>query len=224
MAGASGIDPKDKIAELQAYQVGMRDGIARFRAGDYAAAARLFERLARGGRPSFNVEYYFGRSLFELRRFREAIPHLRAAAEMAPTRHTLSGLASAPIYARLVEAYAGAGEMKEAFATLDQALRVAPANAELLRARGTLLIRQGDLAGARAALESARAKDAREPRLHTDLSNVYRNLGELGKADAEAARGRPPRPEVRRGASRGRSRGGRPREGDGAAAALCARR
>jgi choline-sulfatase len=185
-AGASGIDPKDKIAELQAYQVGMRDGIARFRAGDYAAAARLFERLARGGRPSFNVEYYFGRSLFELRRFREAIPHLRAAAEMAPTRHTLSGLASAPIYARLVEAYAGAGEMKEAFATLDQALRVAPANAELLRARGTLLIRQGDLAGARAALESARAQDAREPRLHTDLSNVYRNLGELGKADAEA--------------------------------------
>jgi choline-sulfatase len=184
--GAAGIDPKDRIAELQAYQSGMREGIARFRAGDYAAAARLFERLARSGQPSFNVEYYYGRSLLELHRFGEAIPHLRNAAEMAPTRHTLSGLASAPIYAQLVEAFAGAGNLKEAFATLDKAQEVAPSNAELLRARGTLLIRQGDLAGARAALEKARGIDAREPRLHTDLSNVYRNLGELEKAAAEA--------------------------------------
>jgi len=184
--GAAGVDPRDRLAELQAYQSGMRDGVARFRAGDYAAAARLLQPLAGGPRTSFNVEYYYGRSLFELRRFRDAIPHLRAAAEMAPTRHTLSGLASAPIYARLAEAYAGAGDLKEAFATLDRARRVAPANAELLRARGTLLIRQGDLAGARAVLEEARALDAREPRLHTDLSNVYRNLGDLQRADTEA--------------------------------------
>ena len=184
--GAAGIDPKDRLAELQAYLSGMRDGVARFRAGDFAAAARLLEPLARGKRASFNVEYYYGRSLFELRRFREAIPHLRAAAEMAPTRHTQSGLAAAPVYARLVEAYAGAGDLKEAFATLDRALRVAPSSAELLRARGTLLIRAGDLPAARAVLEKARALAAREPRLHTDLSNVYRNLGELPKAEAEA--------------------------------------
>jgi arylsulfatase A-like enzyme len=185
-AHASGIDPKDKLVELQAYQRDMRAGIARFRAGDYAASAKAFDRLARSGSPSFNVEYYYGRALLETRRFAEAIPHLKNAAEMAPTRHTLSGLAAAPIYARLVEAYAGAGQLKQAFATLDQALQVAPANAELLRARGSLLIRQGDLAAARAALEKARSIDAREPRLHTDLSNVYRNLGELPRAEAEA--------------------------------------
>jgi arylsulfatase A-like enzyme/Flp pilus assembly protein TadD len=184
--GASGTDPKDKIDELQAYQRDMRTGIARFRARDYAAAARALERLARAGNPSFNVEYYYGRALLELRRFAEAIPHLRKATEMAPTRHTLSGLASAPIYARLVEAYAGAGQLKEAFGTLDKALQVAPANAELLRARGSLLIRQGDLQAARAALEQARSIDASEPRLHTDLSNVYRNLGDLPRAEAEA--------------------------------------
>ena len=185
-AHASGVDPKDKLAELQAYQRNVRTGIARFRAGDYVASAGAFERLARGASPSFNVEYYYGRSLLETRRFAEAIPHLKNAAEMAPTRHTLSGLAAAPIYARLVEAYAGAGQLKQAFDTLDRALQVAPASAELLRARGSLLIRQGDLAAARAVLEKARAIDAREPRLHTDLSNVYRNLGELPRAEAEA--------------------------------------
>ena len=164
----------------------MRVSLARFQAGDYAAAARALERAARSGPPSFNVEYYLGRSLVELRRFADAIPHLERAAEMAPTRHTLSGLAAAPIYARLVEAYAEAGQPQKAFATLDKALEVAPSNAELLRARGSLLLRQGDLAGARAALEQARATDAREPRLHVELANCYRNMGDLPKAEAAA--------------------------------------
>jgi tetratricopeptide (TPR) repeat protein len=184
--GTAGVDPKDRIAELQAYQRDMRQSLARFAAGDYASAARTLERLSRSGAPSFNVEYYLGRALLESRRFTEAIPHLRRAVEMAPTRHTLSGLASAPIYARLVEAHAGAGQMSAAFETLETALQVAPQNAELLRARGSLLLRQGDLPAARAALEKARAVDAREPRLHVELSNVYRNLGDLPRAEAEA--------------------------------------
>ena len=182
----AGVDPKDRLAELQAYQRDMRVALARFQAGDYASAARALERAARTGPPSFNVEYYLGRSLVELRRFADAIPHLERAAEMAPTRHTLSGLAAAPIYARLVEAYAEAGQPEKAFAALEKALKVAPANAELLRARGSLLLRQGDLAGARAALEQARATDAREPRLHVELANCYRNMSELPRAEAAA--------------------------------------
>jgi tetratricopeptide (TPR) repeat protein len=181
-----GVDPKDRIAELQAYQREMRQSLARFAAGDYAAAARALERLSRTGAPSFNVEYYLGRSLLELRRYAEAVPHLQKAVDMAPARHTLSGLASAPIYARLVEAQAGAGQLPAAFATLDKALAVAPRNAELLRARGSLLLQRGDLPAARAALEQALAADASEVRLHVELSNTYRNLGELQKADAAA--------------------------------------
>jgi arylsulfatase A-like enzyme/Flp pilus assembly protein TadD len=183
---ASGVDPKDRIAELQGYQRDMRLALARFQQGDYATAAQALERAGRSGPASFNVEYYLGRSLVELRRFGEAIPHLEKAAEMAPTRHTLSGLAAAPIYARLVEAYAADGQMPKALATLDKALRVAPGNAELVRARGSLLLRQGDLDGARAALEKARAADAREPRLHVELANCYRNMGDLPKAEAAA--------------------------------------
>ena len=69
--------------------------------------------------------------------------------------------------------------------TLEQALEVAPANAELLRAKGGLLLQQGKLPEARAALE-ARSIDPGEPRLHAELSNVYRNLGDLPGALAEA--------------------------------------
>jgi choline-sulfatase len=183
---ASGVDLKDKIAEVQRYTRDMREGLRLYREGQLAAAARLLRRVSETSPPSFNVQYYLGRSLLDARRYAEAIPYLRKAAEMAPTRRTLSGLAAAPIYAYLVEAYAGAGEMSTALQTLDTALAVAPANAELLRAKGSLLLRQGDLGGARAALEKARSVNAREPRLHVELSNVYRNLGEVAPAEAEA--------------------------------------
>jgi len=183
---AAGVDLKDKITEVQRYTRDMREGLRLYREGQYAAAARLLRRVSETSPPSFNVQYYLGRSLLDARRYSDAIPYLRKAAEMAPTRRTLSGLAAAPIYAYLVEAYAGAGQMSTALSTLDTALAVAPANAELLRAKGSLLLRQGDLAGARAALEKARSVNAGEPRLHVELSNVYRNLGALAPAEAEA--------------------------------------
>jgi tetratricopeptide (TPR) repeat protein len=183
---ASGVDLKDRIAEVQRYTRDMREGLRLYREGQFAAAARLLRRVSETSPPSFNVQYYLGRSLLDSRRHAEAIPYLRKAAEMAPTRRTLSGLAAAPIYAWLVEAYAGAGQMSTALQTLDTARAVAPANAELLRAKGSLLLRQGDLGGARTALEKARSVSAREPRLHVELSNVYRNLGELAPAEAAA--------------------------------------
>jgi arylsulfatase A-like enzyme/Flp pilus assembly protein TadD len=185
-AAPSGVDLKDKIVEVQRYSRDMREGLRLYREHELGAAIRLLRRVAETSPPSFNVQYYLGRSLLDSRRFAEAIPCLRKAAEMAPTRRTLSGLAAAPIYAYLVEAYAGAGQMAAAMQTLGQALEVAPANAELLRARGSLLLRQGDLASARAALEKARSVSPSEPRLHVELSNVYRNLGDLTRAEAES--------------------------------------
>ena len=182
----SGVDLKDRIGEVQAYTRGMREGIRLYRERDFDGAIRLLRRLSEASAPSFNVQYYLGRSLLDERRFAEAIPHLRKAAEMAPTRRTLSGLAAAPIYAYLVEAYAGEGQTKAAIATLEQALKVAPANAELLRAKGGLLLQQGSLPEARAILEKARSIDPDEPRLHAELSNVYRNLGDLTRARDEA--------------------------------------
>jgi tetratricopeptide (TPR) repeat protein len=185
-ARPSGADLKDRIGEVQHFIRDMREGLRLYRGRDLDGAIRLLERLANSGTDSFNVQYYLGRSLLERRRFAEAIPHLKNAAEKAPTRRTLSGLAAAPIYAYLVEAYAGAGRIPEALETVQQALTVAPENAELHRARGHILLEQGDLPAARAALEKARTLAPREPRLHVELSNLYRNLADLPRARAEA--------------------------------------
>ena len=185
-AAPSGADLKDKIGEVQRFMRDMRESLRLYRARDLDRAIPLLERLAKSGIDSFNVEYYLGRSLLERRRFAEAIPHLESSAEKAPGRRTLSGLAAAPIYAYLVEAYAGAGQIPEALETVQQALKVAPENAELHRARGRILLEQGDLPAARTALEKARALAPAEPRLHVDLSNLYRNLADLPRARAEA--------------------------------------
>ncbi|HKC11774.1 MAG TPA: sulfatase-like hydrolase/transferase, partial [Vicinamibacteria bacterium] len=182
-----GADPKDKVREVQAYQRDMRNAMRLYNARDVDGALRLFRRLAAfPGLPSFNVEYYLGRSLLEKRRFVEAIPHLEKAAQMAPARRTASGLAAAPMYAWLGQAYAGAGQDARALSTLEQGLAVAPANPELLRAKGSILVRRGDLAGARAVLEKARGLDPKDPRLHVELANLHRNLGDLPQALTEA--------------------------------------
>jgi arylsulfatase A-like enzyme/Flp pilus assembly protein TadD len=180
------VDPKDEIARLQAYQRDVRRGMALYRQGDLDGAIRVLSRAARSVSPSFNVCYYLGRSLVESRRFAEAVPYLEKAVEMAPARRSLSGLAVAPAHAYLVEALSGAGRAREAFGSLARGLADAPASADLLRAKGGLLQRQGDLAGARAALEEARAIDPRDLRLHVVLSGLYRNLAELERARAEA--------------------------------------
>ena len=131
------------------------------------------------------------------RRFAEAFPLCGRRPRWRPPRRTTSGLAVAPVYAHLVEAYAGAG--RDGRGPRRRSTRPspsAPANAELLRARGSLLLRQGDLAGARAALEKARSADAREPRLHVELSSVYREPGSARLGGGLGARGPASRPEL----------------------------
>jgi arylsulfatase A-like enzyme/Tfp pilus assembly protein PilF len=181
-----GVDPKDKIAELQAYQRDVRRGMALYRQKDLDGAIRVLSRAARSAASSFNVSYYLGRSLVETRRFAEAVPYLEKAVGMSPARGSLSGLAVAPVHAYLVEALSGAGRNQEAFRALVHGLAAAPKSADLLRAKGGLLLRQGDLAGARAALEEARSVDPRDPRLHVELSGLYRNTAELERARVSA--------------------------------------
>ncbi len=178
----SGVDPKDKIGELQGLQRDVRRGMAFYRDGDLDGAIEVLTRVARTATTSFNVNYYLGRSLVERRRFREAVPYLEKAAEMAPTRQTFAGLGVAPVYAYLAEALGGAGRTREASETLATGLEAAPGSPDLLRARGGLLQRQGDLAGARVALEKARQLDPDDPRLQVELASLYRRLGEVEPA------------------------------------------
>jgi tetratricopeptide (TPR) repeat protein len=87
----------------------------------------------------------------------------------------------------LAQAQAAAGRPAEALATVDRALIRAPANGELLQARGALLLRSGRTAEARTALERARAADPGNLLVRVDLATVYRTQGDLAAAAAEAA-------------------------------------
>ena len=196
----SGADPKDKIGEYQAYRRDTLRALRLFRDRDLDGAIRLLTRLSRAARPeganvlerrSFNVEYFLGRSLVEKGRYAEAVPHLEGALTMAPT--------SVPAHVFLAQALGGARRPADALAVIDKGLLRAPDNPELLQARGGLLLRRGDLAGARAALEMARERDPASVSLRVDLATVYRNQGSLdqaGAAVAEALRLEPRSPQA----------------------------
>jgi arylsulfatase A-like enzyme/Tfp pilus assembly protein PilF len=183
----SGADPKDRIAEFQAYRRDMVRALRLYRRGQLEAAIRLLRRLSgattREGaqvleRRSFNVDYYLGRSLLDAGRAAEAIPPLQSAVAQSPT--------AAPAWAFLAEAYRATGRLPEAAEAVKSGLAHAPENPELLAIRGRLLLQQGDVPAARAALERAKAADARDPRVRVDLANAYRNSGDLTRARTEA--------------------------------------
>ncbi len=183
----TGADPKDKLPEFQSFTRDVTRGVRLFEARDYEGAARLLKRLAAstplpGGRVlerrSFNVDYFLGRSLLELRRFAEAVTPLARAVELNPS--------AMPAYAYLSRAQAGAGQAQEALATVERGLRSAPNNAELHQMKGRLLLAEGNLAAARTSLERARSLDPQNALVRVDLATLYRNQGQLEAALREA--------------------------------------
>ena len=185
----SGADPKDKIAEFQEQARATSGAIRSFREGDYAGAVRVLERLARpvpigNGQQrehkSFNVSFYLGRSLLELRRFGEATAPLEDAVSLSPR--------SAQAHLYLARAQAGAGRSRDALASVESGLALAPKNGELHQLKGRLLLGAGDAAAARSELELAASLAPGNGLVHVDLSALERGGGELQAALAEADR------------------------------------
>ncbi|HEY2942485.1 MAG TPA: tetratricopeptide repeat protein [Vicinamibacteria bacterium] len=170
-------DPKDKIAEFQAFTRGTRRGVRLFDAGDYDGAIAVLAPLARGEIVSLEVQFVLGRSLVRKKRYAEAVKALETAVELLPKW--------SPTYFELSHAYAAMGDARKALAALDRGLQVDPGSASLHRARGLMLQQTGDPAGARAELERARDLDPADARLRLMLSAVYRDAGDLPRAVAE---------------------------------------
>lgn len=183
----SGADPKDEVGAYQAYARDTQEALRSFRKRDFDGAIRILSRLSKAAsiegadvveRRSFVVEYNLGRSLLETGRHMEAVPHLEAALAMDP--------AYVPARVFLARALGGGQRPAEALIVVDEGLASAPDNPELLHAKGSLLLRKGDFAGARVALEAARTHDPSSARLRVDLAYLYRNSGNLPQAQAEA--------------------------------------
>jgi choline-sulfatase len=183
----SGIDPKDRIHDFQSEKREVEKAQALFEKQQFEEAARVLAKLAAptplpGGRVlerrSFNVDYYLGRSLLELRRFEDAVTPLRRAVELSPN--------AVPAHVYLSRALAGAGHGKEALSAIDRGLRLAPKNAELHQMKGRLLLEAGDATAARASLERARALDEANALVRVDLAALDRSLGRLDEALTQA--------------------------------------
>jgi choline-sulfatase len=183
----SGADPKDKIHEFQTFTRDVGRGIRLFEARDYEGAARALARLAASKtlpdgqvleRRSFNVDFFLGKSLLELRRFAQAVAPLARAVALSP--------GAIPAYAYLSRAQAGAGRLRDALATVERGLERAPDNADLHQMKGRLLLAAGDPAGARASLERARGLDEQNVLVRVDLAALYRGQGRLEAALREA--------------------------------------
>jgi arylsulfatase A-like enzyme/tetratricopeptide (TPR) repeat protein len=170
-------DPKDKIAEFQAFTRGTRQAVRLFDARDYDGAIALLSPLARAELMSLEVQFFLGRSFVRKKRYPEAVKALEMAVELLPKW--------SPTYFELSHAYAGMGDTRKALDALERGLKVDPNSASLHRARGLMLQQAGDRSGARAELERARDLDPRDPRLRLMLSAVYRDAGDLSKAVAE---------------------------------------
>ena len=183
----SGADPKDKIAEYQTYQQETVRALRLYRDRDLDGALRALDRLSRRSSvtetgetaelKSFNVEYTLGRVLLDKKRFAESIPHLHEAIRLLPT--------AIPAYLYLAQAYGGTRRLKEARGAIDSGLGRSPANPQLLQARGSLELRAGDLAAARATLEKAKTADPGNVLVRVDLAAAYRQTGDLARARSE---------------------------------------
>jgi len=174
----SGADPKDKIAEYQAYRRDSVKALRLYREGDFDGAIDLLARLSRSSTVSFNVEYYLGLSLLEKGRAVEAVRPLEKAVESAPT--------AVPAHAALVRALLAAGRVDQAKRAVERGLEAAPANPELTVAMGALLLRQGKTAEGEATLQKARALDPRSAFVRIELAMLYRNRGDLARSAVEA--------------------------------------
>lgn len=95
-----------------AARAGYEEGVAAFRSGDYAAAAREL-RLALEAQPeAASVHYMLGASLFRLQRLDEAVASLSRAVELAPGE---------PAFAlTLAQARLAAGDPRAAFQALSE--------------------------------------------------------------------------------------------------------
>jgi choline-sulfatase len=175
---AVGADPKDKIAEHQAYLRDLREAMRRQRAGDLDGALPILQRLSRDpSSVSFEVQYFLGRGLLRKRRYAEAADALEEARRLVPS--------VAAVWVDLARAFRLQGKLGEARAVTEKGLALHADKAALWQERGLTLRQAGDLAGARAALEKTRALDPAAVQARLALSAIYRDAGRTDDAVAE---------------------------------------
>lgn len=145
------------------------------------------------------MTYYYGKELFECGKPAEAIPELaKALADIGMQMHDRILAMQYLCYA-----YVQTNQMDQAIQIATQGTILAPQRAEFYNLIGDCLIKQGRLADAVPVLSAAKVCQIQaspgyaSPLFHTEeayttsprvnLAKIYANLGEISKAEAEAA-------------------------------------
>jgi arylsulfatase A-like enzyme/parvulin-like peptidyl-prolyl isomerase len=173
-------DPKDQVEQYNRYSRAVNTAIAARRRDDPEAVVKALTPLAREFSDKYSVVSYLGQARLEQGRFDEALPYLTKARDLSPK--------AGPPWARLAEAYLGAGKAAEALEATDQGLRVSPHYSDLLRLRPTILTRLGREGEALAFLEKSYRENPRDGAVAAELASAKRNAGDLRSADALSAR------------------------------------
>jgi Tfp pilus assembly protein PilF len=175
--GGGRADPKDEVANFQAYTRRVRGAFEAYDRGDLPAAVAQFQAAIATGRAAFDVYYYLGAAYLRQGRPAQAIEPLRAAIRKLPTY--------APSYIDLAKAHLALSQYDAAAAILREGLSRDPDNFQFHSHLGFIARARRDPVVARAEYERARALEPGDFDVRMNLSSVYRDAGEVARAMAE---------------------------------------
>lgn len=175
--GGGRADPKDEVANFQAYTRRVRGAFEAYDRGNLPAAVAGFQAAIATGRAAFDVYYYLGAAYLRQGRPAQAIEPLRAAIRKLPTY--------APSYIDLAKAHLALNQYDAAAAILREGLSRDPDNFQFHSHLAFVARARRDPVVARAEYERARALEPGDFDVRMNLSSVYRDAGEVARAIAE---------------------------------------
>ena len=173
LAGAfvpSGIKSQGAQSPDKEFQAAVKD----YDSGQYQAATRKLETLARENPSTFEVQELLGLAYSAQSKDQEAKPHLEKAVRLQP--------GSAAARTNLAVNLSKLGKNDQAEVEFKKAIALEPANFDANHDLGELYVRAGKIAAAIPLLETAQRADASSYDNGYDLSLAYTNTGRLGDA------------------------------------------
>jgi len=147
-----------------------------FDAGNYAAAAQLFEKANRES-PRCDTLFFLGLTRYRLKQVDSALIAFGEAVQCDP-KMTMAYLA-------LGEAYTEKGNDNEALTAYEHAVALEPRNAAALRGAAFIYTRENLNEKAAATLETLVKVDPADPQAHADLGGAYFSIGQQDSAEKE---------------------------------------
>jgi len=147
-----------------------------FDAGQYAAAADLFEQANRSS-PNCRNTFYLGLSRYHLRQFDAALIAFKTAIQCDASL--------VPAHLALAETYIVMGNQTEALRAYTQALSVEPKEVSALRGAAAIYLRNENNQKAVTLLEKLIALEPGDRQAHVDLGAAYAATSQPDRAEAQ---------------------------------------